>query len=121
MSHLVYLKIVVLFHFQSIIFEFNKSVMPPHRLSSYCSSEVGLRSFVNKEYTPILVEIITSSKYRYGRFFVLVCLGIGCTVWYGFVPGSPEHAPAGELFTPLETYNQFYNMEYNQPGLHKIN
>lgn len=107
--------------FISKVLSFNRTVIPPDGLASpYCSSEVGLRGLVKKEYSQILVEIITSSKYRYGRFLVLVILGIGCTVWYGFVPGSPEHAPGGDLFDPL-VYENFYNMDYNQPGLHKIN
>lgn len=106
--------------FISKVLSFNRSVIPPDGLYPYCSSGVGIRGLVNNEYSKILIEIITSSKYRYGRFLILVCLGIGCTVWYDFVPGSPEHAPGGDLFDPLE-YENFINMNYNPPGLHKIN
>ena len=50
---------------------------------------------------------------------VLVCLGIGCTVWYGFAEGLANHAPQGSLFAPIESYDPFYNMDYYAPGFRR--
>lgn len=66
------------------------------------------------------MEVITFYNGRYGRIFVLVSLGIGCTVWYGFVPGVADHAPEGNLFAPLESYDHFFNMDYTETSLHKV-
>lgn len=68
----------------------------------------------------IFVEVITYYDGRYGRFLVLVCLGIGCTVRSGFAPGTADQAPAGSLFAPLESYNPLKHMEYYAPGFRRI-
>lgn len=87
-------------------------------LFSFSSSGAGLRGLVNERYTKILVEVVTYLDGRYGRFLVLVCLGIGCTVWYSFVHGSPHHAPEG--FAPLDSYDPFFNMDHYAPGLRRV-
>lgn len=71
----------------------------------------------------ILVEVLTYFDGYYGRFLVLVCLGIGCTVWYTLVPGVPHQAPdisAYSAFAPLDSYQPFFNMEYISPGFRKV-
>ena len=42
----------------------------------------------DNQYSQLLVEVICYG--RYGRILVLVCLGIGCTAWYGVVPGAAD-------------------------------
>lgn len=69
----------------------------------------------------ILVEVLTYFDGNYGRFLVLVCLGIGCTVWYTLVP--PHQAPdisAYSAFAPLDSYPFIFYMEYIAPGFRKI-
>lgn len=94
--------------------------VPAKSLVSFSSSGVGLRGLLNDQLTKILVEVITYYNGRYGRFLVLVCLGIGCTVWYGFAPGVAHQPPEGNLFAPLESYASFFNMDYYEPSLHRV-
>lgn len=71
----------------------------------------------------ILVEAITYNNGYYGRFLVLVQLGIGCTVWYGFLPGAESCIPVdGFLFNPIDSYDSFINQPatHVQPGFDKI-
>ena len=89
-------------------------------LFPYSSSGAGLRGLVSDFYNKILVEVITYYEGRYGRFLVLVSLGIGCTVWYGYAPGSPYHAPDVSLFTPFDSYDPFFKMDYYAPGFHRV-
>nr|GLL19006.1 hypothetical protein A4A49_51439 [Ipomoea trifida] len=86
----------------------------------YCSSGAGLRSFVNENLNKILVEVITYCDGSYGRFLVLVSLGIGCTVWYRYAPGSVYSAPEGGVFTPFNTYSSFFDALYDAPNFRKI-
>ena len=48
----------------------------------------------------ILVEAITFHEGYYGRFLILIHMGIGCTVWYGFAPGDGINIPT-EGLAPL--------------------
>lgn len=89
-------------------------------LLSYSYGGSGLRGLVNNGMKGLLVEVITYTSGMYGRFLVLVSLGIGCTVWYGLVPGSEHCAPIGGVFTPIESYDPFFNMDYVAPGFRKI-
>nr|GLL21609.1 unnamed protein product [Ipomoea trifida]GMD87872.1 Protein Ycf2 [Ipomoea batatas]GME06073.1 Protein Ycf2 [Ipomoea batatas]GME19731.1 Protein Ycf2 [Ipomoea batatas] len=98
----------------SSISPFTDSMLP------YCSSGAGLRSFVNENLNKILVEVITYCDGSYGRFLVLVSLGIGCTVWYGYAPGSVYSAPEGGVFTPFNTYSSFFDALYDAPNFRKI-
>lgn len=65
-------------------------------------ASAGLRCVLQSNASKVLVEAITFYEGMYGRFFVLVCLGVGCTVWYAFVPGSYNHAPVTHLFDALD-------------------
>jgi hypothetical protein len=75
-------------------FSYSSSPLSEQIMSSHSWSGTGLRglSTPNK----ILVEVLTYCNGMYGRFLVLVSLGIGCTVWYGFLPGIP--VPQGVLY-----------------------
>lgn len=94
--------------------------VPAKSLTSFSSSGVGLRGLLTDQLTKILVEVITYYNGRYGRFLVLVWLGIGCTVWYGFAPGVALQAPEGPLFAPLASYDPFFNMDYYDNYLHRV-
>ena len=88
----------------------------PLSIHKYCTS--GLRSLINKRC--IFVECITYCNGMYGRFMIMVSLGIGCTVWYGLVPGIPQINPTHEIFTPIFTYSDFLNGDYYPQGFRKI-
>lgn len=103
----------------SLGLSYNCRPISTHSLLSFSSSGAGLRSLVSNGYTKILVEVITNFEGKYGRLLVLVCLGIGCTVWYGFAVGSGNHAPQGGLFAPIESYDPFFNMDYYAPGFRR--
>jgi len=104
----------------SLGLSYNCRPLPANLLFSFSSSGAGLRGLVTDGLTKILVEVITHYDGRYGRFLVLVCLGIGCTVWYAFVPGSSLHAPDSSLFAPFDLYDPFFNMEYSAPGFRRV-
>lgn len=46
----------------------------------------------------------------YGHFIILVCLGVGVTIWYTFTPGLEHVAPASMLRS-IDDYNTFLNMD----------
>lgn len=74
-------------------------------------------------YSRILIEAITYHNGYYGRFLVLVQLGIRCTVWYGFHPGDAHSIPVDALlFHPIDSYDSFINQPeiHVQPGFEKI-
>lgn len=52
----------------------------------------------------------------------MVTLGLGCTVWYGFVPGTVENPPLGGVFAPLDSYKPFYvdDMGHYEPGFRRM-
>lgn len=92
----------------------SKSLLP------YSYSGAGFRGLVTDGTSKILVEVITHSGGWYGRFLVLVCLGVGCTVWYTWAAGSGLQVPVGGMFGPLESYDPFFNLDYHAPGFHRI-
>lgn len=96
--------------------------LPAALLFTFSSSGGGLRGLVtSNEVTKILVEVITHYDGRYGRFLVNVCLGVGCTVWYGFVPGTvPSHAMENSLFSPFDSYDPFFFMDHYEPGFRRV-
>ena len=57
----------------------------------------------------VLVEVVTKWDGVFGRFFVLVCLGVGCTVWYA---KDKNPIPKSGAFTPLDSYDDFFNLDY---------
>ena len=98
----------------------NKGSIPAQFYFAWSHSGTGLRCLVNEMATKTLVEVISYSNGIYGRFLVLVCLGVGCTVWYTFAPGSCDHAPKVSAFAPFDSYDPFFSMEYYAPGFNRI-
>lgn len=99
----------------------NKTALPLRMMYSWSSSGAGLRGLVNEtNINKMLVEFITYSNGFYGRFIVLVCLGLGCTVWFALAPGSSDHAPVASTFTAFSSYEPFFWTEHIQPGFQKI-
>lgn len=74
----------------------------------------------------VLVEAITFHEGYYGRFLVLVQIGVGCTVWYGFAQGNGMNLPIdgllAPLFSPIENYDAFFmNPDVHvHPGFNKM-
>lgn len=67
----------------------------------------------------VLVEAITFNEGYFGRFIILVHMGVGCTVWYAFAPGGdglhlPDQGLFAPLFRPIESYEPFFSC----PDLH---
>ncbi|YP_008992338.1 hypothetical protein Salmi_Mp074 (mitochondrion) [Salvia miltiorrhiza] len=89
-------------------------------------SQISYDSFMEKAtniYSGILVDAITYNNSHYGRFLVLVQLGLRCTVWYGFHPGAELGIPVDcILFNPMESYENFINYPdtHVQHGFNKI-
>ena len=90
----------------------------------FCFSKagVGLRSLVTEQKcNNVLVEAITFFNGYYWRFIILSVMGVGCTVWYGFVPGLPNIPPYDcNLFAPFESYQPFFNTEFSPQGFSKL-
>lgn len=97
---------------------YNRIPLTEDSLFSFSHSGVGLRSLVNSTagITKILVEVITFYNGLYGRYLVLVTLGVGCTVWYAFAPGTDIQPPLGGVFSPFDSYDPFFNTDYFVPG-----
>lgn len=104
----------------SLGLSYNSRPIADQFLGHSCSI-AGLRGFLNQEYRNILVEVISYYNGMYGRFLVLVSLGIGCTVWYGFTPGTADIHPANSgLFAIFDSYDPFFKMDYYAPYFHRI-
>lgn len=99
---------------------YNSKPLSDQLMFSFSSLGAGLRGLVNERFTKILVEVITHYDGMYGRFLVLVSLGIGCTVWYAFAPGSADHSPDSSLFAPFDSYEPFLNKNYNAPNFSRV-
>lgn len=59
-----------------------------------------------------VIEVLTYYKGKYGRFIILISLGVGCTVWYTFLPGVAESAPPELLLPRVISYDSFKNVDY---------
>lgn len=101
---------------------YNSVHLSSFSLSPYSYEFAGLRGLVadGHSFTKILVEVITHYEGMYGRFLVLVTLGLCCTVWYTFAPGSCLDAPNSGLFGRLEAYDAFLNMDSYVPGFSRV-
>lgn len=104
----------------SLGLSYNSRALSARAIFPYSCIGGGLRGLINDQLSNILVEVVTYYDGMYGRFLVLVCLGVGSTVWYSFAQGSPDHAPTEGMFAPIESYNPFYNMGYFAPGFRRI-
>lgn len=85
------------------------------------SVQAGMSALASR----VLVEAITYNAGYYGRFLILVQIGLGCTVWYGFAPGDGHFAPTEgfvPLFSPIDNYDAFITNPdvHVQPGFNKI-
>lgn len=92
-------------------------------LLTYSCLGAGLRALVNEvNYpSPVLIEILTYFDGLYGRFFVLVTLGLGCTVWSAFEPGVSYQLPESEIFSPMVSYDPFFHIyDYNIPNFSRF-
>lgn len=75
----------------------------------------GLYSLVHpSNYSKVLVEVLTNSESGwYGRFLVLVSLGIGCTVWYATESRSAPIDMVMRLYSQLDSYYPFFDSQYS--------
>lgn len=108
------------FLYNSLGLSYNSRPLFVQGIFPYSWNGAGLRGFVNDKLSKVLVEVITYYKGMYGRFFVLVCLGVGCTVWYAFAPGSADHAPASDIFSSVDSYDPFFKMDSNIPNFRRV-
>lgn len=103
---------------------YNSSKISHKHLLPYTFSGAGFRDLIIHgfdKFSNVLVDVCTYFDGKYGHLLVLVCLGFGCTVWFGFVPGLWDQAPPKVgVFAPIESYNYFFNMDYNAPNFKKI-
>lgn len=83
------------------------------------SHQDGIKSVLDVNYYKNLVEVITLFNGTFGRFLILTCTGLGCTVWYSFFPCIDGQIPT-ELFTPIVTYDPFFNMDYLSPSFNCV-
>lgn len=82
------------------------------------SRQDGMKSAVDANYYKNLVEVLTLFNGTFGRFLILTCAGLGCTVWYSFSPGG-DGIPAS-LFAPIVSYDPFFNMDYTAPEFQSV-
>lgn len=75
---------------------------------------------MNEKYEKILVEVLTFHKGMYGRFLLLVSLGVSCTVWYIFAPGTHDIAPPVEVFPRIESLQPFLCAENSYEKFNKV-
>lgn len=81
----------------------------------------GLRSLVTEsQLRKVVIEVLTFYKGQYGRLVILTCLGVGCTIWYMFLPGVPDAAPPQITYPRVISYDSFLDLEYNLKPFHKL-
>lgn len=83
------------------------------------SRQDGMRSALDANYYKNIVEVITLFNGTFGRFLILTCTGVGCTVWYTFYPCIDGQIPT-DLFTPIVTYDPFFNVDYLSPNFNSV-
>lgn len=67
-----------------------------------------------------VIEVLTYYKGKYGRFIILISLGLGCTVWYTFLPGVAESAPPELLLPRVISYDSFKNVDFSLDPFKKL-
>lgn len=67
-----------------------------------------------------VMEFITYYKGSYGRLIVFISLGVGCTVWYTFLPGAIESVPPEILVPRALPYDYFKNVDYHLAHFKKM-
>ncbi|YP_010185120.1 hypothetical protein LI410_mgp064 (mitochondrion) [Apium graveolens] len=98
----------------SLHLSMSKKMLSARELCSF-SRQDGMRSVLDLNYYKNLVEVITLFNGTFGRFLILTCSGIGCTVWYKFFPCIDGQVPM-ELFTPIVSYDPINNMDLLDPS-----
>jgi hypothetical protein len=89
-------------------------------LFSYTRKGTGISGLVNEKFEKVLVEVITFMNGEYGRFLVLVSLGVSCTVWYVLAPGIEEIPPPTSVFPRLLHYDKFFNVDNHCDQFNKL-
>lgn len=103
---------------QSLGLIYNRASLRAKTLFELSRTDVGFRSLVSeKNLNKILIEVITEYNGKFGRFLVYVCLGVGCTVWYGMIPSVGDHLPEDLLLETFRSYEQFFKPETVTPIL----
>jgi hypothetical protein len=77
----------------------------------------SLKDVVLWDIQKILVYVCTKYNNKYGRFLVLVILGIGCIVWYSFGPITTTPEEFMRHFPRIEDVSPFFNPDYTTPLL----
>lgn len=77
----------------------------------------SLKDVVLWDVQKILVYVCTKYNNKYGRFLVLVILGIGCIVWYSFGPITTTPEEFMRIFPRIEDVSPFFNPDYTTPLL----
>lgn len=101
----------------------SSSIVPFSTSSLFIYSRLGcgLRSLVTDSRVPKkVVEVLTYLNGKYGRLIILVSMGVGCTVWYTFVPGVPETPPLEVYLPRVISYFSFHDVNYELPPLQKL-
>ena len=104
----------------SLGLSFYKKPLSADSVFPLSSSGAGLRGLVTNGIKKILVEVVTYHKHKYIRFLVLVCLGVGCTVWWASAPGFDFRFPEGAGVEPFDSYDPFFNMDHIQHGFRRV-
>lgn len=63
--------------------------------------------------------MITLFNGTFGRFLILTCTGLVCTMWCTFYPCIDGQILI-DLFTPIVTYDPFFNMDYIAPNFNRV-
>lgn len=89
-------------------------------LFTYSRKGSGMLSLVNNNFDKVLVEVLSFYKGYYGRFILLVSLGVSCTVWYMFAPGIADIAPPSELLGRVLSYEPFFQVDHHYDKFNKV-
>lgn len=105
---------------ESLGLSYYRRPLSAYNLASYSHSGPGLLDLLNKGLKKVLLDVITIYEGRFGRFLVLVILGVGCTVWYGFAPYDPDIPPLGGIYKHFDTYDSFMNLNHYEPVFSRV-
>lgn len=99
---------------------YNRVPFSVPELFPYTRKGAGISSLVNEKYDKVLVEVITFLNGEYGRFILLVSMGVSCTVWYIFGPGMYDIAPSTEIIPRVLSLDQFFQVDHHYDQFHKV-
>lgn len=107
---------------KSLSLLYNRSSLNLYRMRVHSWKGCSLRSVLMNDMEiekPYLIELLTYFEGFYGRFIILVSLGIGCTVWYAFYPGMHDQPPLNAINFPID-YEDFYQIDYRTPRFNRV-